>query len=214
MKTNRIVLLFLFVCMTGRLFAGNGNIETSNRYICESLTKAGNSEDPSVILNCADDMRRIAKFCPENWLAPYYKCLYELRYALHREAAYVSNMLEDVYLTLPVLEQMKGADLSEVYTLEGLYKSIYLGYHRDDMCRENYDKVIALFDKALELNSSNPRAMMLKFIFRYHEGQKLGDTIENETARIDEITTSLHAAQQTLPAPSWGKEVWKTLMNK
>jgi hypothetical protein len=56
--------------------------------------------------------------------------------------------------------------------------------------------------------------MMLKFIFRYHEGQKLGDTIENETARIDEITASLHAAQQPLPAPSWGKEVWKALMNK
>lgn len=212
-KVTMILMLFLLEipCYVN---AANDRVAISNRYICEALAKNGNTNNPQAILCCVNDMKRIAKFCPENWLASYYICIYDLRFVLYNTSSDYSNVLEEVNQKLTDLKAISGADLSEVSTLEGMYHLIFLSKHPENIGKRSYNKMLALFDHAIQLNPSNPRPMLLKFVAQYRMGKQLGFSIENEKQQCAKITELLTKEKQNYPYPSWGNELWKVLMNQ
>ena len=214
MKKNILLIMLVLIGITCNVNATNDKIEISNRYISETLYKAGYSDTPEVIKNCILELKRIAKYYPENWLTPYYISLYNLRLVLNRSIKDYTNELEEAKQTIPLIMNIKNADLSEVYTLKGMYQYVYLSKYSSFLGKSTYKKMIEQFDKAIQLKPSNPRAKMLKFLAQYLLGKNLGYAIDNEKMKIDEITALLNNENATSPYPSWGKEIWKVLMNR
>ena len=85
--------------------------------IGKSISKL-QQQTPAATLNCIAELKRIDAMFPDSIQPKYQMALQSLSFSVaNPQAEQTENLLKEAELTIDRMEQMKGADLSDVCTL-------------------------------------------------------------------------------------------------
>lgn len=134
--------------------------------IGKSLSKlqAATSE---AFLNCIAEMKRIDAMFPDSIQPKYQTVLQSLNFSvMNPNAEQTENLLAEAGQTIEKMEQMKGADMSDVYTLRGYLYMVRIVQDPVQNGPRYYLNVMQDYEKALKLNPDNELAKQLQQKFQ------------------------------------------------
>ncbi|MBQ6378208.1 MAG: hypothetical protein IJJ56_05375 [Prevotella sp.] len=132
----------------------------------QSLSKL-QQDKPETILNCIAELKRIETMFPDSVQPKYQMALQSLNYAvMNPHAPQTDNLLNDAAQTIDQMEQMAGADLSDVCTLRGFLYMVRIVQDPAQNGQRYYIDVMNNYEKALKLNPDNALAQQLQQKFR------------------------------------------------
>ena len=132
----------------------------------QSLSKL-QQDKPETILNCIAELKRIETMFPDSVQPKYLMALQSLNYAVtNPHAPQADNLLSDAAQTIDQMEQMAGADLSDVCTLRGFLYMVRIVQDPAQNGQRYYIDVMNNYEKALKLNPDNALAQQLQQKFR------------------------------------------------
>lgn len=132
----------------------------------QSLSKL-QQDQPETILNCIAELKRIETMFPDSVQPKYLMALQSLNYAVtNPHAPQADNLLSDAAKTIDQMEQMAGADLSDVCTLRGFLYMVRIVQDPAQNGQRYYIDVMNNYEKALKLNPDNALAQQLQQKFR------------------------------------------------
>lgn len=132
----------------------------------QSLSKL-QQDQPETILNCIAELKRIETMFPDSVLPKYHMALQSLSYAVtNPQAPQTENLLTEAAQTIDQMEQMTGADLSDVCTLRGFLYMVRIVQDPAQNGQRYYIDVMTNYEKALKLNPDNALAQQLQQKFR------------------------------------------------
>ena len=118
------------------------------------------SED---ILNSIAQLKRVEAMYPDSISPKYQMALQSLNYSvMNPHAPQTENLLAETEQTINKIEQMKGADMSDVCTLRGFLYMVRIVQDPAQNGQRYYLTVMQNFEKALKLNPQNQLASQLQ----------------------------------------------------
>ena len=178
----------------------------------QSMAKLQNDSTPDRLLKCIAELKRINTIYPENWIIFYHISLFEIQQSFQNLSGNNEILLDDAKEYIDQLKQMKKADNSEIYTLEGYY---YYGLIAKDPGNNGptyYKNVFDSYQKALKYNPENPRAQLLFLIFKKDMARFMGTEIENVCNQLTEIEKLFKKETNEALKPSWGEATLKSMI--
>ena len=134
--------------------------------IGKSLSKL-QAATPEAFLNCIAEMKRIDAMFPDSIQPKYQTVLQSLNFSvMNPNAEQTENMLAEAGQTIEKMEQMKGADMSDVYTLRGYLYMVRIVQDPVQNGPRYYLNVMQDYEKALKLNPDNELAKQLQQKFQ------------------------------------------------
>lgn len=138
--------------------------------IAQSLSKL-QQPSPEAFLNCIAELKRIDAMFPDSIQPKYQMALQSLNFSvMNPHAEQTKNLLIESAQTINKMEQMKGADLSDVYTLRGFLYMVRIVQDPVQNGQRYYLDTMQNYEKALKINPDNELAKQLQQ--KFYEGMK------------------------------------------
>ena len=138
--------------------------------IGQSLSKL-QQQTPEATLNCIAELKRIDAMFPDSVQPKYQMALQSLSFSVaNPQAEQTENLLKDAEQTINKMEQMKGADLSDVCTLRGFLYMVRVVQNPAQNGQRYYMNVMQNYEKALKINPNNQLAQQLQQ--KFFDGMK------------------------------------------
>lgn len=170
---NRVTAIALFLMAT---ISMNAQEMPMQALIGQSLSKL-RQEAPETVLNCVAELKRIDAMFPDSIQPKYQMALQSLVYAVqHPQAPQTESLLSETEQTISKMEQMKGADLSDICTLRGFLYMVRIVQYPAQNGQRYYLQVMQNYEKALRLNPDNALAKQLQQQFMEGMKQATGST--------------------------------------
>ena len=143
--------------------------------IGQSLSKL-QQQTPEATLNCIAELKRIDAMFPDSIQPKYQIALQSLSFSVaNPQAEQTENLLKDAEQTIDKMEQMKGADLSDVCTLRGFLYMVRIVQNPAQNGQRYYMNVMQNYEKALKINPNNQLAQQLQHKFLEGMKQAMGN---------------------------------------
>ena len=143
--------------------------------IGQSLSKL-QQQTPEATLNCIAELKRIDAMFPDSIQPKYQMALQSLSFSVQNpQAEQTENLLKDAEQTIDKMEQMKGADLSDVCTLRGFLYMVRIVQNPAQNGQRYYMNVMQNYEKALKINPNNQLAQQLQQKFLDGMKQAMGN---------------------------------------
>jgi len=143
--------------------------------IGQSLSKL-QQQTPEATLNCIAELKRIDAMFPDSIQPKYQMALQSLSFSVSNlQAEQTENLLKDAEQTINKMEQMKGADLSDVCTLRGFLYMVRIVQNPAQNGQRYYMNVMQNYEKALKINPNNQLAQQLQQKFLDGMKQAMGN---------------------------------------
>jgi len=170
---NRVTAIALFLMAAVSI---NAQEMPMQALIGQSLSKL-KQEAPETALNCVAELKRIDAMFPDSILPKYQMALQSLVYAVQNpHGTQTENLLSETEQTIGKMEQMKGADLSDICTLRGFLYMVRIVQNPAQNGQRYYLEVMQNYEKALWLNPNNALAKQLQQQFMEGMKQATGST--------------------------------------
>ena len=170
---NRVTAIALFLMAAVSI---NAQEMPMQALVGQSLSKL-RQEAPETVLNCVAELKRIDAMFPDRILPKYQMALQSLVYAVKNpHAQQTENLLSETEQTIGKMEQMKGADLSDICTLRGFLYMVRIVQDPAQNGQRYYLEVMQNYEKALRLNPDNALAKQLQQQFLEGMKQATGST--------------------------------------
>ena len=138
--------------------------------IGQSLSKL-QQQTPDAHLNCIAELKRVDAMFPDSIQPKYQMALQSLSFSVSNpKAEQTENLLKEAELTIDKMEQMKGADQSDVCTLRGFLYMVRIVQDPAVNGQRYYMNVMQNYEKALKINPNNQLAQQLQQ--KFLEGMK------------------------------------------
>ena len=142
--------------------------------IGQSLSKL-QQQTPEATLNCIAELKRIDAMFPDSIQPKYQMALQSLSFSVSNpKAEQTENLLKDAEQTINKMEQMKGADQSDVCTLRGFLYMVRIVQDPAQNGQRYYMNVMQNYEKALKINPNNQLAQQLQQKFLDGMKQAMG----------------------------------------
>jgi hypothetical protein len=143
--------------------------------IGQSLSKL-QQQTPEATLNCIAELKRIDAMFPDSVQPKYQMALQSLSFSVaNPQEEQTENLLKDAEQTIDKMEQMKGADLSDVCTLRGFLYMVRIVQNPAQNGQRYYMNVMQNYEKALKINPNNQLAQQLQQKFLEGMKQAMGN---------------------------------------
>ena len=143
--------------------------------IGQSLSKL-QQQTPEATLNCIAELKRIDAMFPDSIQPKYQMALQSLSFSVSNpQAEQTENLLKDAEQTINKMEQMKGADLSDVCTLRGFLYMVRIVQNPAQNGQRYYMNMMQNYEKALKINPNNQLAQQLQQKFLDGLKQAMGN---------------------------------------
>ena len=178
-----------------------------------SISKCEQSSKQSKYFECVSELKRIEVMFPDgNWLTDYYIALYEIQATIGNKNPDNAALLQDAKEYIHKLKIEKEADQSEVSTVEGYYYYALIAANPAQNGQSYYTSVLDSYNKALVINSDNPRALLLLMVFKMNMAKSTGRQLnENFTSLIERIGVLLEKEDKKSITPHWGTNTYESL---
>lgn len=108
----------------------------------------------------------------------------------------------------------KEADQSEVSTVEGYYYYALIAANPIQNGRSYYASVLDSYNRALVINSDNPRALLLLLAFKINMAKSTGHQLDEDfSSLIEKIGVLLDKEDKRSIIPHWGTNTYESLKN-
>ena len=130
--------------------------------IGQSLSKL-QQPTPEAFLNCIAELKRIDTMFPDSIQPKYQMALQSLNFSvMNPYAEQTENLLTEAGQIINKIEQMKGANMSDVCTLRGFFYMVRIVQDPAKNGQRYYLEVMQNYEKALKLNPDNQLAKQLQ----------------------------------------------------
>ncbi|QDP85581.1 hypothetical protein FNJ88_08400 [Chryseobacterium sp. SNU WT5] len=176
-------------------------------FLAAALEKAKASKSAADIQSSVNEIKRIESMDPNNWLPNYYISYLEIVQSFFTNPESKDALLEDAKKRADKLLENNAADKSEVYTLLGYY---YYGKIAQDSQKNGqlyFKEVIGNYQKAIALNSKNPRPNYLLNLFEEKMNAFMGNKDSNICEKLNQ-SKELFANFKPVNKndPNWGEK--------
>jgi len=210
MKTS-LTILILFLTAAG-VHAGDGKYEKAMK---KNLSKIDAAQDIGSMLDIANGFERIAFAEKDKWLPYYYASfMYVLSSYTDTTTGKADSYLDKADTFISIADSLE-ADESEIYTLKGMIAQARLQV--DPMNRwMKYGQVSSRsFQKAMELDTLNPRPEYLMGVGLYYTPEQFGGGPVTAKPLLEK---SLDKYNQFVPdndlMPTWGRRLVEQLLEQ
>lgn len=178
-----------------------------------SISKCEQSSRQDKYFECIAELKRIEAMFPNgNWLTDYYIALYEIQATIGNKNPDNAALLQDAKNYIDKLKLEKEADQSEVSTVEGYYYYALIVANPIQNGRSYYTSVLDSYNRALVINSDNPRALLLLIIFKMNMSKFTGLQLNDDfTSLIEKICVLLDKEDKMSITPHWGTNTYESL---
>jgi hypothetical protein len=209
MKTFALIGLTLLMSIS--VSKGDGEFEKAMKDALDNLEQASTVEGLRPIANQFD---RIASVKKDNWL-PLYHAAYArvLMAAMQTDNGKKDQYLDAAQLNLDEVEKLKH-DTSERMALQGFLYMIRMSVD-PGRGMELGVKCGGMIQQAYEMNSQNPRAVLMLAQFKFGSAQFMGSDTSEACGLFDETLLLLDKADSDADdsfLPRWGRNI--ALYNK
>jgi hypothetical protein len=205
-----LTVLFIIMFLTGNY--ADGKYEKAMR---QNLEKIGECKTANDYMNLANNFERIALAEKDKWLPYYYDSF------LYVLASFTdsSKTQKDIYLDKAVESANKADSLepdnSEIYTLKGMILQARMQIDPMNRWQKYGAEINKNFQKAIEIDSLNPRPEYLIGVGIYYTPEQFGGGAANAKPILE---NSWKKYGQFVPAndlmPNWGKEQVEQYLNQ
>jgi len=195
---NRLILFFLFLGPAYFLQAQNYEESMKKAF---SLWENGRDERAVALF------QRIAQAETEEWLPSYYAANIDIVHSFtNGQLETVQSHLDRARKNLDIAVK-RSPNNSEITTLEGLYYTVYVRIDPATYGMKYSNKIMALHEKAVELNPKNPRAHMNLIEYEMGYARFMGEDMTPFCTMMEQVLP-LFDEQDTSIAflPKYGKE--------
>ena len=169
-QTFKNCIVAIALCMMAGVSIKAQEPSQMQAFIGQSLSKL-QQQTPDAHLNCIAELKRIDAMFPDSIQPKYQMALQSLSFSVaNPQAEQTENLLKEAELTIDRMEQMKGADLSDVCTLRGFLYMVRIVQNPAQNGQRYYMNVMQNYEKALKLNPNNQLAKQLQE--KFFEGMK------------------------------------------
>jgi hypothetical protein len=174
-QTFKNCVIAIALCMMAGVSIKAQGPSQMQALIGQSLSKL-QQQTPQATLNCIAELKRIDAMFPDSIQPKYQMALQSLSFSVSNpKAEQTENLLKEAELTIDKMEQMKGADLSDVCTLRGFLYMVRIVQNPAQNGQRYYMNVMQNYEKALKINPNNQLAQQLQQKFLDGMKQAMGN---------------------------------------
>jgi len=169
-QTFKNCVIAIALCMMAGVSIKAQRPSQMQALIGQSLSKL-QQQTPQATLNCIAELKRVEAMFPDSIQPKYQMALQSLSFSVSNpKAEQTENLLKEAELTIDKMEQMKGADQSDVCTLRGFLYMVRIVQDPAVNGQRYYMNVMQNYEKALKINPNNQLAQQLQQ--KFLEGMK------------------------------------------
>ena len=169
-QTFKNCVIAIALCMMAGVSIKAQEVSQMQALIGQSLSKL-QQQTPDAHLNCIAELKRVEAMFPDSIQPKYQMALQSLSFSVaNPKAEQTENLLKEAEQTIDKMEQMKGADLSDVCTLRGFLYMVRIVQDPAVNGQRYYMNVMQNYEKALKINPNNQLAQQLQQ--KFLEGMK------------------------------------------
>ena len=169
-QTFKNCVIAIALCMMAGVSIKAQEPSQMQALIGQSLSKL-QQQTPDAHLNCIAELKRVEAMFPDSIQPKYQMALQSLSFSVSNpKAEQTENLLKEAELTIDKMEQMKGADQSDVCTLRGFLYMVRIVQDPAVNGQRYYMNVMQNYEKALKINPNNQLAQQLQQ--KFLEGMK------------------------------------------
>ena len=174
-QTFKNCIIAIALCMMAGVSIKAQEPSQMQALIGRSLSKL-QQQTPDAHLNCIAELKRVEAMFPDSIQPKYQMALQSLSFSVSNpKAEQTENLLKDAEQTINKMEQMKGADLSDVCTLRGFLYMVRIVQDPALNGQRYYMNVMQNYEKALKINPNNQLAQQLQQKFLDGMKQAMGN---------------------------------------
>jgi len=208
MRLNQLKTVILITLLSLYPLLSRAGNRTDSLYastmksIIQKMDTLNNFED---IQLCTMIFERIHQVYPNDWLSLYYVIYSDLKSFYHNpKHLKAKQLLGKSEKNLEILKENKSGNISEILTLEGYYYMALIMSDSSKYGRKYYKNVIKSYEKAIELDKNNPRAICLLAFFEQKLPKILRST-RNSKIQHDEAKELFSKESKDSMLPHWGE---------
>ncbi|WP_321519874.1 hypothetical protein [uncultured Bacteroides sp.] len=172
--------------------------------VVTDVNKANSEKEYVTVRN---ELERLCIQSPGEWLPHYYMAYVDVQLSFRTQSREARlKYINDAENYLKKLADKPDADASEVYTLKGYRLYALVAFDPQTNGPKYFGEVTQNYQKALELNPNNPRAIMLRAMFNNDMAKFMHRSYESFEAEISKAATLFTRNNEQPNHPSWGKE--------
>ena len=180
--------------------------------LTQILSKVKQNKGLEDVYNSVNELKRLGKMYPAEWLPDYYAALFEMKLALMGKTEKKDDLLADAKEKIASLKKNTGANASEVYTLSGYYYYVLIAGNPEENGQKYYKDVLGEYQKAINLDDKNPRPQLLQAIFKNNMSGFLKEKDDGFCDRLKKIETVFaEFVPKSEVDPSWGMNELKSV---
>ena len=174
-QTFKNCVIAIALCMMASVSIKAQEPSQMQALIGQSLSKL-QQQTPDAHLNCIAELKRVEAMFPDSIQPKYQMALQSLSFSVSNpQAEQTENLRKDAEHTINKMEQMKGTDLSDVYTLRGFLYMVRIVQNPAQNGQRYYMNVMQNYEKALKINPNNQLAQQLQQKFLDGMKQAMGN---------------------------------------
>ncbi len=207
LKTFILSTLILTSSLTYNVLAKNSEKEHEQfcNYLGQSLEKVKNTSDINETYAVVNEINRISKLYPTEWLADYYVAYINLSLAFRTNGNVQNKLIEEAKNKIDKLLLNKDAELSEIITLQGYYYYALIAQSPQENGQKYYKDVVTSYNKAIAINGNNPRPVLLLALFKNRMSKFMGESTDSFCTELDNIENMLNGfTPKEALFPTWG----------
>jgi hypothetical protein len=214
MKTL-IKIIIASIITVGTFFTSTAQSQEAYMKAMVSGFQTMSSESPEQLLMAASQFERIAANVEDQWHPQYYAALCNIRYAFTQKDITVKDQYTAKALTQIKVAKELAPNNSEIVALEGFYYMAYLSADAGTRGQLYSGRAMQTFGAAIQLNPSNPRALMLMAQMQYGTAQFFNSSTA-EACGMNSKSIALFEAEEKGKSfePTWGVEMAQSMIAK
>lgn len=190
----------------------NETTDIFENQLSETLTAINEAESVGGIFENINKLKRLSTKYPNEWLSDYYIALLDIKLSMAaQDEKKRESLLDDAKETLATLKEKENTIESEVLTLDGYYYYALIAKDPQSNGQLYYKDVIGSYEKAIAIDKTNPRPILMLAIFqkmmsKFSGGENSGFC--SELSEIEQLLASSKPKNEVYP--KWGiKELKK-----
>lgn len=199
---KKVITSALIMFVYGTTALANGSYEKAME---QNIAMIFNTTEANQMNNVANKFIRIGEAEKSKWLPFYYSSMtYIFKSFQLQDASKRDEALESAQLQLNRAIELEEEN-SEISALQGFLYMISLSVDPANRGQSMSPKAFSQFEKALAIDSKNPRALLFKGQMLYGSAQFFGTGIEDACQMISKSIELFEVDKATKGiAPSWG----------
>lgn len=179
--------------------------------LVKTLSEINEIKSVNELFESINKLKRLSELYPNEWLSDYYAALLNIKLSMGaKDEKKKQLLLNEAKAVLTSLKEKENTIESEILTLDGYYYYALIAQNPQKNGQLYYKDVIGAYQKAIALDRTNPRPLLMLSIFQKMMSKFTGkESLEfcNELSKIENLLKISKPKSEI--NPKWGMKELK-----